>query len=235
MKHTGFGPAAERIGCRLRVRRVSRLACSGAPCNGHGMNFRDLKQASRRRSASRVEDASPSPPSDEAALFRESIGRVRPLGRTADPLPKAQRPTSDARQFELDEAAVGQALLDEPFDASSIEMGDEILYLKPGNSPNLLKRLRRGQYSIRSEIDLHHMSVAVARAAVKGFLDDAIRNREFCVRIVHGKGLRSAARGPVVKRMTEQLLRRRSDVVAFASALPPQGGTGAVLVLLQAP
>jgi DNA-nicking Smr family endonuclease len=182
-----------------------------------------------------AEETTPRSQADEGALFREAVGRVRPLARTPDSLPRAARPAANASQFEKDEAGVSGALLSAPFDPASIEMGDEILYLKSGASPNLLNRLRRGHYSIRSEIDLHQMSVAVARAAVKAFLDEAIRHREYCVRIIHGKGLRSATRGPVVKRMTEQLLRRRGDVVAFASALPAQGGTGAVLVLLQDP
>ncbi len=124
-------------------------------------------------------------------------------------------------------------MLTHPFDPGSIEIGDEILYLKPGQPARLLKQLRRGHFSVRAEIDLHQMTVAVAREAIKGFLAETKAHDELCVRIVHGKGLRSAARGPVVKRMTEQLLRRRDDVLAFASALPAQGGTGAVLVLLR--
>lgn len=170
---------------------------------------------------------------DDQSLFRESIGRVRPLPRRADPPPAAARPAPMAKQFQRDEAAVRGELLNHAFDPASIELGDEILYLKPGQPDRLLKQLRRGHYSIRSEIDLHQMTVAVARDAIKGFLAEALAHDELCVRIVHGKGLRSASRGPVVKRMTEQLLRRRDDVLAFASALPAQGGTGAVLVLLR--
>ena len=85
---------------------------------------------------------------------------------------------------------------------------------------------------MRAEIDLHEMSSAVARDAVRLFLDDCRRAGELCVRIVHGKGLRSKAHGPVLKRMTDSMLRQRADVLAFASARPAQGGTGAVVVLL---
>ncbi len=170
---------------------------------------------------------------DDQSLFRESIGRVRPLPGRVDPPPAPARPAPMAKQFERDEAAVRGELLTHAFDPASIELGEEILYLKPGQPDRLLKQLRRGHYSIRSEIDLHQMTVAVARDAIKGFLAEALAHDELCVRIVHGKGLRSASRGPVVKRMTEQLLRRRDDVLAFASALPAQGGTGAVLVLLR--
>jgi DNA-nicking Smr family endonuclease len=171
--------------------------------------------------------------SDDRKLFLDSIGKVRPLARSAMPLPESARPEPLPRQFERDEASVRDELLTHAFDPSTIEIGDEILYLKPGQPERLLKQLRRGQFSIRAEIDLHQMTVAVAREAIRQFLEEAIAHDELCVRIVHGKGLRSAARGPVVKRMTEQLLRRRDDVLAFASALPAQGGTGAVLVLLR--
>ncbi|MBL0164100.1 MAG: Smr/MutS family protein [Xanthomonadales bacterium] len=177
-----------------------------------------------------------SPPAvapEDRDLFRGAIGSVRPLNLDAVPLPSSTRPQPRARQFELDEAAVRGEMLTHQFDPGSIEIGDEILYLKPGQPAQLLKQLRRGHFSVRAEIDLHQMTVAVAREAIKGFLSEAKAHDELCVRIVHGKGLRSASRGPVVKRMTEQLLRRRDDVLAFASALPVQGGTGAVLVLLR--
>ena len=170
---------------------------------------------------------------EDSALFRGAIGKVRVLNQDANLLPVIARPQPRARQFELDEAAVRDELLTHAFDPASIEIGDEILYLKPGQPDGLLKRLRRGHFSVRAEIDLHQMTVAVAREAIKAFLAEAKAHNELCVRIVHGKGLRSASRGPVVKRMTEQLLRRRDDVIAFASALPVQGGTGAVLVLLR--
>lgn len=170
---------------------------------------------------------------DDQSLFREAVGRVRPVHGRGDLPPEVARPAPVAKQFERDEAAVRDELLTHTFDPGTIELGDEILYLKPGQPERLLKQLRRGHYSIRAEIDLHQMTVAVARDAIKGFLAEALEHDELCVRIVHGKGLRSASRGPVIKRMTEQLLRRRDDVLAFASALPVQGGTGAVLVLLR--
>lgn len=166
-------------------------------------------------------------------LFRGAVGRVRPLPGSGDAGPDTPKPKPEPLQFERDERAVRAELMTGEFDPGSIEQGDEIHYLKIGQAADILKRLRRGQYSIRAEIDLHQMTVTVARKAVTLFLNDAIKHRELCVRIVHGKGLRSASRGPVLKRMTERLLRQRNDVIAFSSALPAQGGTGAVLVLLQ--
>jgi DNA-nicking Smr family endonuclease len=96
-----------------------------------------------------------------------------------------------------------------------------------------LRRLKRGHFSIADEIDLHQMTTEVARAAIKSFLNECQRAGKLCVRIIHGKGLRSRAQGPVLKRLTDGLLRQRGDVLAFASAPPAEGGTGAVIVLLR--
>ena len=170
--------------------------------------------------------------SDDARLFRESIGGVRPLKRGDAHAPhKPQQPPHPA-QAEKDEARVRDELLVHAIDPASIEVGDEIHYLKPGQPQRLLKRLRRGQFSVRAELDLHEMTTAVAREAIRGFLDESIARGEYCVRIVHGKGLRSRGDGPVLKRLTATMLARRKDVIAYASARPAQGGTGAVVVLL---
>lgn len=172
--------------------------------------------------------------SDEAGrLFREAIGSVRPLKALAADAPASPRAAPEPTQFLRDEARVRDELLTHAFDPAMIEVGDEINYLKTGQSPHLLKRLRRGQFSVRAEIDLHEMTREVAGAAIRSFLEDCHRHGELCVRIVHGKGLRSKAKGPVLKQLTDALLRRRDDVLAFASARPAQGGTGAVIVLLQ--
>jgi DNA-nicking Smr family endonuclease len=170
---------------------------------------------------------------DAASLFRDAIGRVRPLKHDAEALPDRPRPPAEPTQSQRDEANVRGELLTHPVDHGTIELGDEISYLKAGQPARLLQKLRRGQYSVRAEIDLHEMSSTVAREAIRQFLDDCHRHHELCVRIVHGKGLRSKAQGPVLKQLTDTMLRRRADVLAFTSARPAQGGTGAVIVLLQ--
>ena len=169
---------------------------------------------------------------DDARLFREAIGHVRVLEGAGDAPSTRPRPPAEALQAERDEAGVRDELLTHPIDPGAIELGDEITYLKAGQPAKLLQDLRRGRFSVRAEVDLHEMSVAVAREAIRGFLDDCRRHDELCVRIVHGKGLRSKTQGPVLKQLTDQLLRRRADVLAFSSARPAQGGTGAVIVLL---
>ncbi|MEO8803374.1 MAG: Smr/MutS family protein, partial [Rudaea sp.] len=111
--------------------------------------------------------------------------------------------------------------------------GEELSYLKSGLSPRLLRRLKRGYFSIADEIDLHQMTSKVAHGAIKQFLDENARHGRLCVKIIHGKGLRSRAAGPVLKRMVDSMLRHRGDVLAFASAKPAEGGSGATIVLLR--
>lgn len=173
-------------------------------------------------------------PSDEdRALFRDAIGDVRPVAK--------KQPRSDQRsappppepvQFQRDEARVIDELLHAPIDALAVEVGEELSYIRADHDPRLLRRLKRGQFAVQDEIDLHHMNLTAARDSVKVFLADATRQGYRCVRIIHGKGLRSRT-GPVLKALVDRMLRQRNDVLAFASARAQEGGTGAVLVLLR--
>jgi DNA-nicking Smr family endonuclease len=169
---------------------------------------------------------------EDALLFREAIGEVRRLDPAPLP-PQAPRPLPRARMFEADEAAVPGELLDLAFDPALMEVGEELSYLRDGYPPKLLRQLKRGQYSVQDDLDLHQMNAAAAQLSIAAFLAEARHEGLRCVRIIHGKGLRSRAAGPVLKGLTDRLLRRRDDVVAFASARPAQGGTGAVVVLLK--
>jgi DNA-nicking Smr family endonuclease len=169
---------------------------------------------------------------DDTRLFREAIGEVRRLD-PAEPAPAAPRPEPRAHMLEADEAAVPGELLDMAFDPGLMEVGEELSYLRDGYPPKLLRQLKRGQFSVQDDIDLHQMNAAAATATIADFLAEAHERGFRCVRIVHGKGLRSKSAGPVLKVLTDRLLRRRDDVIAFASARPMQGGTGAVVVLLK--
>ncbi|MFP4207777.1 MAG: Smr/MutS family protein [Wenzhouxiangella sp.] len=168
---------------------------------------------------------------DERALFRAEIGRVRRVRSQRDhSRPDAPRPLPAQR--ELDEQAVLEELAHGPVDFSQVETGEEISYLKPGLQRRLLTRLRRGHWKVQDEIDLHEMNVSVASQSMREFLEHARRDGLTCVKIIHGKGLRSGPDGPQLKRLAAGLLARHSAVCAFASAPPRDGGTGAVYVLL---
>lgn len=169
---------------------------------------------------------------EDSRLFRDAIGATRPLADK--PMPERNAPPAPyPAMFERDEAAVRDELLDSVIDPAAIEIGEELLYLRDGHSPQLLKRLRRGVFSVEDEIDLHQMNEKAARATLDAFLVQARQHGYACLRIVHGKGLRSGSAGPVLKRMVDRVLRRRDDVLAFASSRPAQGGTGATVVLLR--
>ena len=178
----------------------------------------------------------PPPPAtaaEDARLFREAVGPVRELpgdGRAAAPRP---RPAAEPRQSLADEARVRDELLAASPEALAIQAGEALSWLRDGHDPRLLRRLRGGQFAVQDEIDLHHVNAEAARGMVRDFLAEAAAQRRRCVRIIHGKGLRSP-QGPVLKALVDRLLRQHGDVLAFASAPAAQGGTGAVLVLLRA-
>ena len=176
----------------------------------------------------------PSPDVSDAdrALFEQAIGPVR-RHTPAEPALQTPRPAPEPRQFELDEARVLDELMTMQIDPAEIEVGEELSYLREGYRPDVLKRLKRGSYSVQDEIDLHQMTAEVARTAITGFLAEAHQRGLHCVKLIHGKGLRSRAAGPVIKRLVDRMLRQRDDVVAFVSARAEQGGTGAALVLLR--
>ncbi|MDQ6648045.1 MAG: Smr/MutS family protein [Pseudomonadota bacterium] len=169
---------------------------------------------------------------DDSRLFREAIGEVQPFAPVPTP-PPLTKPAPHPRMRDADEAAVPGELLDMVFDPAWMEIGEELSFLHDGYPPELLRQLKRGHFSIQDDVDLHQMNAAAAQAAIVDFLAAARRAGIRCVRIIHGKGLRSRATGPVLKALTDRMLRRRDDVIAFASARPSMGGTGAVVVLLK--
>jgi DNA-nicking Smr family endonuclease len=165
---------------------------------------------------------------EDAELFREAIGEVRRI-EAPPPAPALPPPPPRARRFEQDEQ---EALRESRLGGEIPVEGDEILAWRRDHvSERTLRRLRRGEYSTQDEIDLHHLRAQDAEQLLKQFLGEARAGSRQCVRIIHGKGLRSEG-APVLKSLVDRVLRLRGDVLAFASAPPAQGGAGAVLVLL---
>jgi DNA-nicking Smr family endonuclease len=169
----------------------------------------------------------------DAQLFREAVADVKPLGvKETPPTGRRRRPVPIARFSRADRHAVlFESLNDYSTDPESAS-GDELVYHRAGVQTAVLKKLRRGHYRVQAEIDLHGMTVAEAKQAVRDFLADALDRQFRCVRIIHGKGLRSGHRGPVLKGVVSSVLRRATPVVAYVSARQVDGGTGAVYVLL---
>ena len=172
---------------------------------------------------------------EDASLFREAVRDVRPLGappaadRSAD---RPRRPRPTARFSRADRLAVlEESLRDEAIDPA-LASGEELVFHRAGIQPGVLRKLRRGDYRVQGEIDLHGLTVAEAKQALREFLAVALIRHWRCVRIIHGKGLRSGHRGPVLKGMVGTVLRKVGPVLAYVSARQVDGGTGAVYVLL---
>ncbi len=171
---------------------------------------------------------------DEAALFRRAVADARPLSSAATelrPPPPAPHPV----QAERDRRQVLEELLDPPPDPAAVETGEELIYQRAGVQRRVMQRLRRGHYIPAAQLDLHGLTRQQAYAEVACFLRECQQRSIGCVRIVHGKGRGSNNRGPVLKGAVDQWLRLRDEVLAFASAPPRDGGTGAIHVLLRKP
>ena len=167
---------------------------------------------------------------EDAELFREAIGEVRRIESEAAATDRP-RPPPEPKRLKLDEAEALRESHDLSGSLSALD-GDEVQsYRRPEIAERTLKQLRRGEFSVQDEIDLHSLRVVDAEILLKRFLNESRSGLNHCVRIVHGKGLRSEG-APVLKMVVDRILRQRGDVLAFASAPANQGGSGAVLVLL---
>jgi len=170
--------------------------------------------------------------SEDSALFREAAAGARPVpSRRADLRKPAPPPRARFRR--QDESEVLRESLTVPAEALDLETGEELLFRRPGVSPSLFTQLRRGRLPVKGEIDLHGLTAEQARSELRAFLAESLDARLQCVRVVHGKGLRSGPRGPVLKASVNRWLRQWDDVLAFASTPARDGGTGAVYVLLR--
>lgn len=169
--------------------------------------------------------------SDDKDLFRQAVTGAKPLRHDRHE-PARPRPRPRAAFRHADEREVLAESLVQDAAALGVETGDEILFRRPEVSEAVLRNLRRGRYAIEDELDLHGLTAAQARTAVRGFLAAAATRRLACVRIIHGKGRGSGPRGPVLKKSVNLWLRKHDYVLAFCSARAPHGGTGAIYVLL---
>jgi DNA-nicking Smr family endonuclease len=136
-------------------------------------------------------------------------------------------------QSRLDEKAVLRSLLSDDAESEEIETGEELSFMRPGLQQVAWRKFRRGHYAIEADLDLHGLIVSEARELVDEFLREACEHGKRCVRIIHGKGLSSAGKVPVLKTKVNAWLRQKNEVIAFSSARSAHGGTGAVYVLLR--
>ena len=173
----------------------------------------------------------------EKELFSRAVGRVIALAPQHRPGHKASlqraRPAPIAEQQQRDELAVMQEALSDEFDVETLLHTDETLsFRRPGMGPDVVRKLRRGNWSIQRQLDLHGFRREDAREALAAFIRDAGKAGLRCVRIVHGKGLGSPGKAPVLKGRVQSWLIQKQEVLAFVQARPAEGGAGALVVLL---
>jgi DNA-nicking Smr family endonuclease len=170
---------------------------------------------------------------DDRRAFREAMNDVRPLP-AREHVAVAPKPRAVAAFSRAEEREVLRESLLPPADHALLDTGEELSFRRPWIREELLRKLRRGQFAVAAEIDLHGLIRHQAHEALREFITDSADRRLGCVRVIHGKGRGSGPRGPVLKHVVNHWLRRMDDVAAFATARPVDGGTGAVYVLLAA-
>jgi len=169
---------------------------------------------------------------DDLDLFRRSIivdkkikfNGIKPTRKKLPAVPDRQK---------NDEKEIVDEMFSEGFEPADLETGDELLFYRPGVSRADLKKLRKGQFVIQGELDLHGMTVKMARENLAHYLLRCKQTNRRCVKIIHGKGRGSIQGQPVIKNKVNLWLRQRDEVLAFCSARQNDGGTGAIYLLLR--
>lgn len=171
---------------------------------------------------------------DELALFREAVRDAVPLRVEPRHRPIVRKPPPVPAQRLLDEQQALRESYEADFDDDEPpETGQSESYLASGIGRDVLRKLRRGAWRVERELDLHGLTKEGARVEVDQFMQQCIKQRWRCVRIVHGKGLGSRDRVPVLKGRVRLWLARRAEVMAYCEPPEARGGGGAILVLLR--
>ncbi len=180
-----------------------------------------LREAAARRAA-------------EQQLFARSVGPVTPLRDANLAPPQAQATEPLPLQLWLDEERALLESISDDFDVSTLlDTDDQLSFRRPGIGREITQRLRAGHWSIQRQLDLHGLRVDEAREALGQFIRQAHKRGLRCVRVVHGKGLGSPGKAPVLKGRVQRWLVQKNEVLAFVQARPAEGGAGALVVLLQ--
>lgn len=196
-----------------------------------------VRRALREQSASATPQQAPHKPKpqpDGAVLFRRAVADAVPLPPANRADVARSRPKPVARQRLRDEQQVLIDALSDPWDwEAAVSTGEELFFSRPGVPAAALRKLRRGGWVIKGELDLHGHTGEEARVALAAFLTRCMLEDRRCVRIIHGKGHGSKNRLPVLKNKVRHWLMQREDVLAFCQARTVDGGAGAVIVLLK--
>lgn len=169
----------------------------------------------------------------ERELFVRTVGVVKPIAdkQIAQHAPPRKAPAK--LQRERDQEAVMQEAISDEFDVSTLLDTDEHLsFRRHGIGADVTRKLRRGDWSIQRQLDLHGLRQDEARDKLGQFIREAHKQGIRCVRVVHGKGLGSPGKTPVLKSRVQTWLVQKNEVLAFVQAKPADGGAGALVVLI---
>jgi DNA-nicking Smr family endonuclease len=166
-------------------------------------------------------------------VFSDAVGRVTPIKPHDRRAHAPARPEPLPRQRLADEQAALREALSDEVDVESLLLTDDGLSFRRARvGADVVTRLRRGHWAIQAELDLHGLNREEAREQLAAFLRQATLRGHRCLRVVHGKGLGSPGRQPVLKAKVHKWLAQHAEVLAFTQASAPQGGAGALIVLL---
>ena len=169
----------------------------------------------------------------EKNLFIRAAGAVQPLPEKRRVTLKKVTPVAPQMQYQRDEQAVLKEAISDEFDVGTLLDTDDLLsFRQPGIGPDVTRKLRRGDWTIQRQIDLHGMRRDEARERLSIFIREAKQQGIRCVRVIHGKGLGSPGKAPVLKSRVHSWLVQKQEVLAFVQAKPADGGAGALVVLL---
>ena len=186
-------------------------------------------------SRTRRPSQTPSPPpqhEDDGLLFRRAVSGAVPIRTTPRVTPTAKPPPVPVQSLLDDHGALAESLRGQLTREERMETGEEITYLREGLRPDTLKKLRRGHWVTQDELDLHGCDSEQARALLVEFLAGCRKRRFRCLRIIHGKGLGSPRKEPVLRGKIRHWLAKREEIYAYCQAPDNMGGSGATLVLL---
>lgn len=170
----------------------------------------------------------------ERNLFVRAAGEVRPIRAPARVRLAADQPPPIPVQQQLDDQRVLREAISDDFDTGTLlDIDDAMSFRRPGIGTDVTRKLRKGEWSLQGEIDLHGLRREDAREALAGFIRESHRRGWRCVRVVHGKGLGSPGKTPVLKGKVQGWLIQKNEVLAFVQARADEGGAGALVVLLK--
>ena len=169
---------------------------------------------------------------EDRALFQNAVGTVKAVKSNTAKITKSPPKPNPIKSHEDDRAVIDE-LLSDYLNPDDFETAEHLFYAGPGVQKSVMRKLKKGHYAIQDVLDLHGHTVAESKIALITFIRQSRRDRTSCVLIIHGKSRHRAEQAPILKPMVNAWLRSHSGVLAFSSAQPSDGGTGAVYALLR--